>query len=336
MPWNIEDFDLDDPINREIWEHSPALQRGVHSQTDENGNPRFSGDFGCQQAMLGDAGFDEDPLPWVSDLVGKNYGNKGSLLIVGSTYAPFIRGIGNTGERNAIPRLAYRWASAMRPGDFQELFFDEVIHPDTSYYSQIERLLGGIGENSFLPRKYCLTDLCKGSFVERTEVDVDPHPNEPHYFSYETARRDRFEDQIFTSGQSIYHSYVSQERSMRWLWKRLQHGKVKAILALGRIAEHGVLKLMADHGCTSETTLRDNFAGGPLTEANPNAPWVSHYAHNDWRLGNWEERDDSYWKITKRNREWRMLPIYHPSRHQTYWTERYLAAIRARIPMLFE
>ncbi len=334
MPWNIDDFDLDDTLNQEIWRNSPKLQRDVHAQTNDDGERRFNGDFGCQQAMLGDAGFDENPLPWVPDLVGKDYGKKGSLLIVGSAYAPFIRGYGNAGERNAIPKLAYRWASAMRSGDFQELFFDEVIHADKSYYWQIERLLAGIAENLFLPRKYCLTDLCKGSFVKRKIVEVNPYPNEPHYFSYEVSRRDKGGDGDVRRGANVFHAYFSDHRSGNWLWKRITNGKVKAILALGSIAEHGILKLMVEKGCAAETTRGDNFNGGPLAEPNANGDWVRSYAHNGWHLGDWAQRQDSCWRISRQRRKWRLLPICHPSRHATCWTEDYLAAIRGRIPML--
>ena len=334
MAWNIDDFRLDDQINREIWEQSPALQREVHAQTDDNGDLLFDGSYGCQQAMLGNEGFDENPLPWVPDLVGKDYGAKGSILIVGSAYAPFIRGYG--GKRSAIPRLAYRWASATHPANFQQLFFDEVVSPDIDYYSKIEQLLSGCGEGSLHPRMFCLTDLCNGSFVQRRVVEVNPRPHEPHYFSYEIERRDAGGDRVVRRGRSVFHEYVSYGDSRRWLWNRISHGRVKAILALGSIAEHGVLKLMTGEGCSAETTHGETFAGGSLNEANPNGNWVGHYAHHNWRLGDWAQRVDSYWRITQARREWRLLPVQHPSRHGTYWTDDYLAAIRDRIRLLLQ
>src|SRR5438552_16545798 len=80
----------EDEINVGIWTQSPALQKSISaSASDPN--------VGAQQAMpkpehahLFSA---ENPLPWVPDLVGPEFGKANpSVLIVGSSYNGFLDG----------------------------------------------------------------------------------------------------------------------------------------------------------------------------------------------------------------------------------------------------
>jgi hypothetical protein len=302
VSWDIDDFDLEDPVNQEIWTDSRALQNSIHFTEDRE--PVFSGGAGCQQAMLTNGGFDNDPLPWAPDIVGKDYGQAGSLLIVGSSYAPFIRGFGG---RNAVSPQSYGDSANARA--FQSIFFDEVVNPDKKYYGRIAGLADGV-----VPLKsVCLTDLCKGSFVERRFRN--------------NRRHDKGGDGSVRKAASLYHAYVAHEASIAWLWNRITTGKASVIVALGSIAEHGMLKLFRSKECEIiENAGKRSFPGTALDAAGESGYWVKRYAEDAFKMRYWRDTPNAHWSIRHRTREWTLIPVYHPS---TGWfSDRYIQKIK--------
>jgi len=75
--WNPDLLDLNDSLNREIWERSPGVQ------FTEIGMPT---QYGAQQAMTDT----DEVLPWLPDVVGKSCEASAGLLVCGSAYAGFI------------------------------------------------------------------------------------------------------------------------------------------------------------------------------------------------------------------------------------------------------
>jgi hypothetical protein len=52
--WSISDFEIDDETNRLIWERSPQILKRIHGLIDaDSSTPRFTGQVGAQQAMIG-------------------------------------------------------------------------------------------------------------------------------------------------------------------------------------------------------------------------------------------------------------------------------------------
>ena len=326
MAWNIDDFKLDDEINQQIWEQSPALQREVHAQTDDNGEPLFNGSYGCQQAMLGNEGFDENPLPWVPDLVGKDYGAKGSILIVGSAYAPFLIGYGG---RQCIAPDAHRHLAHRRAtGRFlDEHFFPLVVNNDGgNYYDKISNVLGhGEGQVPIIsPRAIAVTDLCRGSFVYRPNGEAaddicgdrvisDAHPPIPAGAETQCRR--------------MFDTYLRAENRYGWLNRRLNNGGLRVVIALGLIAENGILRRFHERGAQ----IRENESGSEYIPGNhnPRWNWVGRYAHAGFNLGYWLTAE-RWWNVSfGKHLELCVIPTYHPSARE--WTPGYPENLRAKL-----
>src|SRR5689334_13812631 len=226
----------DDPVNRSIWTDSLALQRKI---VEREAQPL---QVGAQQAMpkpRDAANFSaSDPLPWVPDLVGTNFGNDPrSVLVVASSYNGFIEGYS---ARQAVMPLVY-YVNAKNDTShglerFCHDFVDYVVERDADYYQPTLRdLLRPAGCD---PDSCCLTDLCKASFVERgTGLDGG-------------NRGDKGDDSVVRKYWKQWIVYVSgladaegdAPLSYQWLWRRMQQCRV--VVALGTIAEYGVLKVL--------------------------------------------------------------------------------------------
>ena len=116
-----------DQINAEIWEQSPALQRQIqtpHSLVN-------IGSVGAQQAMID--GDSDCVLPWVPDLIGRDWKDAGSILVVGSAYAGFIDKY--SGRSASMSESSYRREQTVE--EFQRAFLHMVVMPDASYYGKI-------------------------------------------------------------------------------------------------------------------------------------------------------------------------------------------------------
>ena len=143
----LDDLDLNDAINAEIWATSPQLQA-----TLSRAYPRAAA--GLLQAVLPGG-----PLPWVPDLVGRAWREAGSVFVVGSAYAPFIEPI--AGRARVMTERDCR--SAPTASAFLRAFVRDVVSGDPNYYGPLRKLLSGAGLS---PREAVLLDLVRGSFVE--------------------------------------------------------------------------------------------------------------------------------------------------------------------------
>lgn len=326
MPWNIEDFDLDDEINRGIWNRSPDLQREAHAQTDDNEAHRFDGSYGCQQAMTEAEGFSEVPLPWVPDLVGKNYGKKSSLLIVGSAYAPFLIGYGG---RQAVEPSTYRkLAERGSVGRFlDEQFLPNVVNDDDGhYYDKISAVLGyEDGVNPIIsPRAIAITDLCRGSFVYRP----NNQPTEDIFGDRVIDESDpRIPAEADPQCRRMFDTYFRGENRYGWLNRRIQNDGLRVVLALGLIAEYGLLRRFHELGAQ----VRENESVAEFIPRNHQLPWnwVGQYAHLGFNLGYWNA-PNRWWDVSFGNRLFlRILPTYHPSARE--WTDDYEDSLQQRL-----
>lgn len=116
----------DDQVNDDIWKRSPAVQFSIQGPEQL----LLSGSVGAQQAMLpGNAG---DVLPWAPDVLGLEWGESGSLTIIGSAYAGFIRECST--RRNTLPLSSY--IESRNWQNFPSRFRDGVIEGDCSYYGR--------------------------------------------------------------------------------------------------------------------------------------------------------------------------------------------------------
>jgi len=291
MPWEIEDFNLHDELNQVIWTDSIRMQREIHESCDGN-QRRFGGAVGIQQAMIGSSGFDIEPLPMVPDLVGKDAGKRRdkTVLIVGSAYAPFIQGISS---RDAIAPRDYRTAdSAAR---FQQRFFDKVIAGDKAYYEPLARRFGGIWPT----RNLIATDLCRGSYCYR-RLDAN---GMRHYIGGDkiaTGKHfiDSGDKKLAVEARTLFSDYVDCGED--WTWQRMERSR--DIIALGVIAEHGLLRLLDKRGAT----ILDKASGNQWTKRNVKNQWSQFSADGRKQPGTW-------WDAHLGNMKWRILPTPHPS-----------------------
>jgi len=291
MTWPIEDFNLHDELNQVIWNDSIRMQKEIHESCDGN-QRRFGGQVGIQQAMIGSSGFDTDPLPMVPDLVGKDAGNRRdkTVLIVGSAYAPFIKGISS---RNAIAHHDYKTAGCA--AKFQQRFFASVIAGDKAYYEPLARRFDKICPTQNL----IVTDLCRGSFCFRS-VDASG------------ARRDIAGDKIVTGrhfvetgknklaveARVLFSCYVDHGED--WTWQRMESSS--DIFALGTIAEHGLLRILAKRGAE----ILDNANGNGWKERDVGDHW-SLFPADD------RKQPDRWWKARLGKMEWLIRREPHPA-----------------------
>lgn len=304
MPfWDSHHFDLSDPINAEIWENSPQLQHAI--QTPAALAP--VGAFGAQQAMFEaphQAFWDNlQPsgiLPWVPDLVGKRWKKKDAVFVVGSAYAGFID---EYSGRDAAMNLCC-YASANSASAFQERFLKNVVRPDQAYYSRLATLFDGIRTMDAL----CVMDLCRASFVLRGLRDGLPG-------NWDQGGDAVVKDSAAGPPPHIFQQYVDQNSN--WTLKRFMQSKASKIVALGSIAEHGVLRLFQNYGFTIQ---EQGFVLQPPVPANGNAAWVNNYAEQGRKLGYWLQHS-TWWSIISPDaghRTFHLLPIYHPSKSNRY------------------
>ena len=302
-----DSFDFDDQINREIWEQSAMRQHAIQQPADVSA----PGTFGAQQAML-TAGIVQgvDPntvLPWVPDLVGKEWSSEKAFFVVGSAYAGFIK---QYSGRRATMNLC-RYATAVTARLFQERFLNDVVEPDPDYYGKLAILFGHAPAAPlprFSARQICVLDLCRASFVRRGLRNGQRK-------NWDKPGDGIVKDSAAGPQPHIFQHYVDQNSD--WTWKRFMQSKASKIVALGTIAEHGVLRLFHEHGFT----IRDQMHPNPidLPEFAPHtAGWVSQYA--DRPLGYWLQHS-TWWSIIPPHpsqRTFHLLPVYHPRKAYAY------------------
>jgi len=109
---------------------------------------------------------------------------------------------------------------------FQRKFIEYVVANDSSYYGRIAALLCG-----YVPlENMVLMDLCRASFVRR-----------------EGPTAVTSGDLVIKAALGVYQSYV--EAGADWTWQRLSHSHVRMVIALGKLAEKGMLANLRNNGC---------------------------------------------------------------------------------------
>lgn len=315
--WNLEHLDLGDSLNADIWSRSPALQRRIQPPSVL----RQPGAIGAQQAMLA-PGSDvptfitpESILPWVPDLVGTRWREPGSVLVVGSAYAGFIA---QYSQRKRTMALA-DYARAGSTAEFQRRYVRDVVDSDRNYYDSIKSLVGGAGGFTNASR-IAVFDLCRASFVERGDG--------------RHTRKDKWDDSVVRRGRAAFAQYVDGETEAGnpadWTWQRILGSQAVRIVALGRIAEHGLLRLFHQRGLSIHRSDMPSVPWTPRPSAN--GEWVNWQADARCNIGFWL-RQGAWWTITGTiegaQRTWHLLPAYHPASRSTVDSDRGYSITRA-------
>jgi hypothetical protein len=215
MKWPMTALDLEDPINQAIWSESPVVQQDL--QPARHGTV---GSVGAGQALVG-----PDPLPWVPDLVGREWRTPDSVLVFGASYADFF-----TRWANRPGRLTSAYRADAPWSDFQQQYVRAVVDDDAAYYDKVQQLLQDAG----LPReRVLLTDLCRASFVE-----------------IESGGSSASET-LLTTHARLFNAYVAANRA--WHHRRLRAWQGTVLVGLGRLATAGLLHLLSD-GRPDDTT----------------------------------------------------------------------------------
>ncbi len=301
--WNIDEFKLNDDLNVKIWKESAAKGRTLQGDS--------TCEFGAQQAMLTRIpdfiGLDENSsLPWVPDLVGINWKDADALVVVGSAYAGFIR---QYSSRKATMCLR-DYASATSASEFQRRFLSNVVQGDGDYYEKIARLVSSDVAASHL----VIFDLCRASFVRRVNRIA--------------SREDESGDAVVRAAPDLFEKYVQANSS--WTWERILGTNARIIVALGTIAEHGLLRLFAKNLANFEVRVAGTESTLNLAKmkSDSSSGWVTKYAK--FQLCFWTGKQ-TWWHITGNvngnNRDWKLLPVYHPAARPPHYDPGYEGAI---------
>lgn len=281
--WNESHLDLYDSINKDIWSTSPNTQLAIQPQ----GDLQAPGTIGAQQAMVGG-----NPLPWVPDIVGRHWQTSTTaIVVVGSAYAPFIREYSSRGATLSI----YDYTSAQSAADFQRSFLKSVVARDSDYYLKIATMLQNSGLSD--ASNVVLTDLCKCSLAVRG----DGRPRLDTLFSrpWTAEQKDSFK------------AYAENDQMSDWTWQRIANSSSNTIIALGLLAEHGLLRLFYKKLKPVKVIHSGTLA--PLTLNTARNNWVNLYACSSCKVRAW---GDNYWRISGGGREWRLYVREHPSSAQ--------------------
>lgn len=217
--WSLENLDLDDPLNVEIWDRSTGEQEQIQPYRSD----WQIGDVGAQQAM-------RFPyrLPWVPDPVGRDWRSHDAMLIVGSVYGPFI---GGDGRKHEILPFEYAVESCAK---FGRVFFEKVIR-HREFYTRVGELAESVVGSC---RSVAVFELCRVAFVRRAEGC------------------DKGDDGVAVANPELFTRYVESPKQNDWLWRRVVGSEASTILALGTIAEHGLLRLFTRN--LSDTLISDS------------------------------------------------------------------------------
>ena len=297
--WQPEHQLLDDPINQEIWNKSPAIQTAI--QRPRSGT---EGDVGALQALVG-----PEPLPWVPDLVGNRWKDGDSLIIVGSAYAAFAEPW--AGRDRSMTESEFRACNTVDA--FQKTFFRRVVAGDPNYYEPIAELAMDVGSSQNL----ALLDLCRASFVHLDDA-------------YSASCTER----TLLNNWELFARHVVANDD--WTWRRLLISRTRRIVALGALAERGLLAFFHRRGATIHRSDTGSVWKPPRKEAG----WVRPTS-GQRKLDSWvdPEHGESWWVIRAndpngRAREWRLLPVRHPSWRNAGIDSGYIYARRTLRTML--
>lgn len=274
--WHSDHFDFSDSLNEEIWTSSPDVQEQIQPVATLDA----SGVIGAQQGMRGRSDMtSRRSLPWVPDLIGKNWQEKTSLVVVGSAYAGFIREYSTRETAMSFEQ----YASAASVEEFQRLFLSHVVREDPNYYNPIASLCADVGDAS----NVSMVDLCRASLVKRGIGDT---------------RRADSSSRVVNEAPSIFEKYVESPIAAEWLWRRFVQAEAHTVIALGSTVEHGLLRLFVRRGMTASQAGR-SFSPAPFA----NGGWVNEYADSNKKLSYWL-RHQTWWSVSGvvngRTREW--------------------------------
>jgi hypothetical protein len=301
-------FDFNESINNDLFGKSSQVQLA------EIGVPS---EVGAQQAMVTDR-----VLSWIPDPVGKNWTSSEAVLFCGSAYAGIFSPYSSRGGRTMPFEL---YAEAKTLGALQLLYFDRIIDPPEArgspdpYYGKIEKLctqtaghadLGCVADASYI----ALFDLCRASFVKRVRENG--------------AAKDICDTKrVIRRHCDVFDKYVQSAAASEWLWRRVSEGQARRIVALGSIAEHGLLRLFQRRGRLIYLGSRGPMEFPKEVLESTDGKWVRHYAY-EWlrheglaveratgplQLNYWLD-NSTWWSIHEDEKErWRLLPAYHPT-----------------------
>jgi hypothetical protein len=300
--WSIDHLDLSDGVNDNIWSDSPHEQAAIQKPE----SVLVPGSIGAQQIMVEGL---ETSLPWVPDLVGHAWKLPDSLVIAGSAYAPFIRGISR--RRCTLPLSDYLTAGSA--GEFLTRFMNTVVVSDPSYYAKIALLAASRDTQAGI----VLFDLCRASYTCRgSRVGKAGLDRAAEFTFKDTIKRIKDAPSALRS-RRLFTAYVESKLQRSWTLARLKASHARRILALGSIAEYGLLRLFWDVGIRAIHRMR-----APNRIWKPNSDhsecWMLRYACNDRTLEQWLAHED-WWVINGQldgeEREWHVLPTLHPARN---------------------
>jgi hypothetical protein len=289
-PWNAAHFRSTDDLNQEIWRSSPGLQLSL----DPPEGLSLVGSVGAQQAMLHDRSLTPSGvLPWVPDLVGVDSDDPAAVIVVGSAYAGFIQQY--SGRRKSMPLANYLASGSAQ--EFQTAFLREVVGNDASYYGPLRRLCSSLPAPGFTS----FVDLCRVSLVRRGIGSSN--------------RTDSSSSSEIGRDAMAYVRYAENRPAANWLWHRFVHSGAKRIVALGHVAEHGLLRMFAKRG------MRISERQTELTINQADNRWATKYADPGRQLSYWLD-NGTWWTVRGvvdgRERAWKVLPVYHPARHSVH------------------
>jgi len=221
----------EDEINSEIWTRSPIVQNDIQPSTHASDPPSV----GAEQIMLRPG----VALPWVPDLLGRNWRSQRSILVVGSAYAPFVRG---TAKRSRCMDLDdYVKADSWRA--FQQKFIEDVVVGDPNYYSRVAALARATSTPMDCSG-LAVWDLCRVSFVLRDK---------------QTGHSSADDGLVTGENRNLFLSYVEHRVNQDWLWRRITDTDANRIVALGKVAAKGLLRMFESRDCTIDVCGLSDF-----------------------------------------------------------------------------
>lgn len=300
-----------DSLNCEIISVSLSLQCEI-SKSNKPEGPQI----GAQQAMpaqkhVVDFGPD-NPLPWVPDRIGKTFSHQDNgVLVVGSSYNGFIEGY----SQRIMALADYLHIRDLIREDkvpeacrlFITEFERQIMTPDRCvYYGPI---LNCLIQNAGVSRdRVCLTDLCKASFVMKGETHNDG------------TRLDVGNDGIVRKHWELWVKFLECGANRnngvplpyKWIWERMK--QCRHIVALGTIAEYGVIKVFRQMSESAQVTTRNGGGNRLNRSSNRDALWKYCYADSSRKLSHWLDTNN-WWILSDGaiDKRWNLLPVYHPA-----------------------
>lgn len=198
-------LDQHDPINAEIWTSSPALQASLDRR------------FGDSAVVAAQSLCGPRPLPWVPDLVGRQWTAPGGLVLYGSAYADFFSTYAKRNGKMAPADIRGATVAA-----FQRAFVQRVVLPDSSYYGKVEALLAAL---SVPWTQVVLTDICRASLVRITDGRADA------------------KESSLTQGAPLLDAHL--QANLGWHHRRLVAAGARVLVGLGDRASRGLMVLLA-------------------------------------------------------------------------------------------